>query len=63
MLLFHDFNVFGYNTKRIEMFVCFSCYLSAADIFSQSSFCNCKGSTAEIGLKKLPGLGGETSNQ
>ena len=33
MLLFHHFNVFGYNRKSIVMFVCFYCYLSSAVIF------------------------------
>ena len=33
MLLFHHFNVFGYNGTSIVMFVCFYCYLSSAVIF------------------------------
>ena len=48
MLLLHHFNVFGYNSTSIVMFVCFYCYLSSAVLFfSHLSFCNCKGSTAE----------------
>ena len=31
--LLHHFNVFGYNTISIVMFVCFYCYLSSAVIF------------------------------
>ena len=33
MLLLHHFNVFGYNSTSIVMFVCFYCYLSSAVIF------------------------------
>ena len=33
MLLLHHFNVFGYNSTSIVMFVCFCCYLSFAVIF------------------------------
>ena len=33
MLLFHHFNVFGYNSTSIVMFVCFYCYLSSAVVF------------------------------
>ena len=47
MLLLHHFNVFGYNSTSIVMFVCFYCCLSSAVIFSHLSFCNCKGSPAE----------------
>ena len=47
MLSLHHFNVFGYNSTSIVMFVRFYCYLSSAVIFSRLSFCNCKGSTAE----------------
>ena len=59
MLLLHHFNVFGYNSTSIVMFVCFYCYLFSAVIlvtyllllfFSHLSFCNCKGNTAEKSL-------------
>ena len=33
MLLLHHFNVFGYDSTSIVMFVCFYCYLSSAVIF------------------------------
>ena len=33
MLLLHHFNVFGYNSTSIVMFVCFYYYLSFAVIF------------------------------
>ena len=33
MLLLHHFNVLGYNSTSIVMFVCFYCYLSSAVIF------------------------------
>ena len=33
MLLLHHFNVFGYNSTSIVMFVCFYCNLSFAVIF------------------------------
>ena len=33
MLLLHHFNVFGYNSTSIVMFVCFYCYLSSVVIF------------------------------
>ena len=33
MLLLHHFNVFGYSSTSIVMFVCFYCYLSSAVIF------------------------------
>ena len=32
MLLLHDFNVFGYDSTSIVMFVCFYCYLYSAVI-------------------------------
>ena len=48
MLLLHHFNIFGYYSTIIVMFVCFYCYLSSAVVFfSHLSFCNCKSSTAE----------------
>ena len=47
MLLLHHFNVFGYNSTSIVMFVRFYRYLfSAVIFFSDLSFCSCKGSTA-----------------
>ena len=45
-VLLHHFNVFGCTSTSIVIFLCFCCYLSFAGIFF-SSFCNCKGSTAE----------------
>ena len=33
MLLLYHFNVFGYDSTSIVMFVCFYCYLSSAVIF------------------------------
>ena len=32
-LLLHHFNVFGYNSTSIVMFVCFYCYLFSAVLF------------------------------
>ena len=61
MLLFHHFNVFGYNSTSIVMFVCFYCYLSSAVFFLIYLFVTAKAALPKIIVKKLPGLGSETS--
>ena len=63
MLLFHHFNVFGFNSTSIVMFVCFYCYLSSAVVFFLIYLFVTAKAALQIVLKKLPGLGGETSNQ
>ena len=64
MLLLHHFNVFGYNRTSIVMLVCFYCYLSSAVIFFLIYvFVTAKAALPKIVLKKLPGLGSETTNQ
>ena len=63
MLLLHHFDVFGYNSTSIVMFVCFYCYLSSAVIFSDLLFVTAKAALPKIFLKKLLALGSETSNQ
>ena len=57
MLLLHHFNVFGYNSTSIVMFVGFYCYLSSVVIFSHLSFCNSQGSTAENCSKEASPFG------
>ena len=63
MLLLHHFNVFGYNGTSIGMFVCFYCYLSSAVIFFLIYLFVTAKAALQVVLKKLPGLGRETSNQ
>ena len=52
MLLFHHFNVFGYNSKSIVVFICFHCYLSSAVIFLIYLFVTAKAALPKIVLKK-----------
>ena len=61
-LLLHHFNVFGYNSTSIVMLVCFYCYLSSVIFFLIYLFVTAK-QLQQVVLKKLSGLGGETSNQ
>ena len=63
MLLFHHFNVFGYNSTSIVMFVCFIVIYLLLLFFLIYFFATAKAALPKIVLKKLPGLGGETSNQ
>ena len=62
-LLLHHFNVFGYNSTSIVMFVYFYCYLSSAVIFFPIYLFVTAKQLQQVVLKKLSSLGGETSNQ
>ena len=56
MFLLHHFNVFGYNSTSIVMFVCFYRYLSSAVIFFWFIFfVTAKAALPKIVLKKLSG--------
>ena len=50
MLLLHHFDVFGYNSTSIVMFVCFYCYLSSAVIFSDLLFVTAKAALPKKSL-------------